>query len=240
MPFCFLNFNKKLIISIVCLLPALALATQQDEIDVADEPGIEDKYSGYQTTLDYSDRAYYGTDEEIFEDVLQLGDESRGSFLFDFGSDAGDFAGTGTSSFRDSYVDYGADFLPGASSFDSMNQGFRNEFNSLFARDDTLIREFSVPQPSYFNQGFNNPSAQSGSSQPKSFGQSSQGGANRSAGNSGSGNYDAEQPALIRWVFSVIGFVREHPVWTGVIALVVLSLISLIQVLVQKSLRPFG
>ena len=121
-----------------------------------------------------------------------------------------------------------------------MTQHFQSEFRGLFTRDDSLIQDFSVPQPRYFNQGFNQGQGFAGGFKNQS-GYNAGGSKNNTRKSSGnSSNYDAEQPAVISWVFSTIGYIREHPIMSGFMALLVLSLISLVQIIWQRYTRPFG
>ncbi len=229
-------FKKRSYFSVCCalLMSVSVYATEQEFFDVTKEDVLEDKYHGYKTTLNERNRGAFSGQTEIYRDVRQYDEDQSSGYLFDFAAEPGSNI-AGMADFRGQF---------GGNSFEAMSEGFQSEFRSLFTRDDSLIREFSVPQPRYFNQGFSAPqqphNGSGGYKNPSSY---NSGGGNR-GNNSGSPNtgagYDADQPALISWIFSVIAFIRENPLTSGFIALLFLGVLSLIQLIFQRYSRPFS
>lgn len=223
---------KKLYYSICCLLLAsgFAGATEQQFYDVGKDELLEDKYEGYKTTLSESFRGAFSSETELYQDVRDS-DISTRNYSFSGGN-----AGLGgyQNQYRDLFGQRELDF--GGNHFESMTQGFQSEFSNMFARDDSLVKEFSVPQPRYFNQGFASQNNSGGTQNSPASGA----GGNKSNHKPVSSSYEyVEQPTIISWVFGTIAYVREHPVITGIIVLVIFSIISLIQAMVQAKGKPF-
>lgn len=217
------------------ILSASGYATEQEFFDVAKEEVLEDKYDGYKTTLDERNRGAFSDRSEIYQDVRLYDEDKSSGYLFDFAAGSGSDMG-GMTGFRNQFGD---------NSFEAMSEGFQSEFRSLFTRDDSLIREFSVPQPRYFNQDYaatqqRHNGSGGGYKNPSSYNSGSVNRSNNSGSSSTGSGYDADQPALISWVFSVIAFIRENPLTSGFIALLFLGVLSLIQVIFQRYSRPFG
>ena len=230
---------KKIVIFSICYLLALpvgVVATEQEFYDITEQDVLENKYEGYHTTLAERDRGVFGGSADLYRDIrIPERRKTQGSWV-DYGSTSqADYLGLADFGRYDSQE---MDFTSG--SYNDMTQHFQSEFRGLFTRDDSLIRDFSVPQPRYFNQGFNQGQPVSGGfKNPPGYNSApARGNTQKSSGNSG--GHDIEQPALIGWVFSVIGYIREHPVISGFIVLLALSLISLLQVIWQRYTRPFG
>lgn len=194
-------------------------ATEQQFYDVGEDEVFEEKYEGYKTTLDRDFRGAFSDEPELYQDV-----RSTGGVRYQ--------AGSLNKSYQNQF-----NSLFDQGEFGSLTQGGASELHGMFARDDTLVKELSLPQPRYFNQGLVNKNHSAGFKSNTGAGS----GGNKNTKKSKSTSYEYEEsPAVIRWIFSTISYVREHPVITGIILLVVFSVISLLQAVVQGRGKPLA
>lgn len=224
-----MKFTGSLQLFFIAMLFNAVVEAAENYVEIRQERPLSDKYREYQTTIPIDNQAQ----------------------TIDWSASAG-FSGKPRSNMigQQELLNFKA-FSPVAT---SGNEDFQNMFNSLFNREDfgnTATASFDEIFRGQFQQGFSRPDTLFHQITARSYDNNSSSGnrsgnANGSAGDTrqasratGSG-YDMEQPAVIRWFFAVIGYVRDNPVSSALVALSLLGLISLMQHLFRRFARPFG
>ncbi len=222
---------------VVVFTANFTLAAPQDAWQ-ADEPeSLADKYKKYKTTLKSRAAGIFGEAEEGLVDYSNRAQKQNNSGVvnYDRDSNALDFS-AGVNDFQSQFNDLfkQEDFTQ--DDLQNVTRQFQVQYQQMLTQPDALYKELSAKP--YRNQG--------GYTNPASYSSRRDSGLNatnadqpRSNNTSGSA-YEAEQPALIAWIFSVIRYVREHPLVSGLIALTVLGLLSLLQVVIRRFARPYG
>jgi hypothetical protein len=211
---------------------AIAAPQEVDQLNRAES--LVEKYQGYKTTIESSEAVFFERSETEFEDLSPRGrEESKENFIdFSVANAGSDYQDSG-SNYQALYNDLfkQEDFSQGG--LQDLTRQFQAQYQQMLTQPDALYKELSV-KPYQSQQTYRNPAGNNSANRSDSSAQVRQ-----KTADTGSG-YDAEQPAVIAWVFSVIRYVREHPLISGAIALALLGVFSLIQIVIRRFARPFG
>ena len=237
-------FKKSVLILMFVLVFTVnpGFAAPQDALEVEKPESLAEKYKRYKTTLKAGRNEMFVSEDREMVDFSSSASQSAESDFVDYGSSDGLDFGVNGVDFQQQYNDLfqQEDFTQ--PELQNVSGQFQAQYQQLLTQPDALYKELSARpyqnQGGYKNPGsYNNPGSYSNRG---SGSYSSNNASQRQQSNTSNSSYEDEQPALISWIFSTIRYVREHPIISGVIALTLLGLLSLLQIVFRRFARPFG